>query len=1327
MCRGSSRLRKCIGASADHSGRSPATGRPAASTLTGMKMGQRQDKAMGKGGGKNPPGFQQQPDHNQRLNTGRNSGGDGEANGGRPANHCYRSNGVKEEEGRAAPVRDSNLSCLATSPMGGGGKGVARGGGARTEGAGMLRGSQNSEPLCCQNSTETQARRDSRRNENLTGQSERGAMTQRGGGGQEGAGQTTGRGGEEEEEEDEVGKRHADLENEYLPLAPARRTRGPPVDLGSVSSPDLQPIPSELKKANREEVEEGDAEGEGKWEQAFGSLSEESPAEGDSWASPDTANQAAAVPSTQRQVGDCPLRHTGALNCSPLVIEQDKHPSERDSVFIKSHPKVEGTQVTTKAAATSEDCPVRLREAAGDPQVRGRLRERQATNQSDDVTTTTSSRLLQSEPYASPKSSGEESTNEEGAPAPEKYILHISEMSATPSLDQATPPQSSHITTRNLPSHTVSGGRVETAMAQVETEREHPFFTAVISSPPTVHIFPQRGQFSTPNHSPHRSLNPGPIAERDAEQEEVPAQESMAAQVTATPLYTPGSPERFLPGLPVLSSAAAGYSHTENTGASQEGFSAPQSLKTDPKQEKVWDHPMSGDVSALESLPNRTKPKGPPPPVPKKPKNPFIRSKLAARAEPESSPRMEREREHHVHHSRTESDPHFDLHLTEREPHFSYSVPDGDPTPPERPTKTKGPPPPVPKKPKFCLFPPGAERGMAPPSEPRPRSLYDLNQNEEHQHLSRTVSDSMWAGLLDQNHLGPSEAEEPMPRSVTDLIRERMQMQVQIWSQNQNQNHTAASEGEEPSPRSVSELIKERMLMQEQNWNQNQNQNYLGSVEGMEPLPRSVSELVKERMQMQERSWNQNQNQNQNQNHHGSLEGAEPLPRPVSELIKERVLMQERSWSQNQNQNQNQAGPGQTLARVDLEDGLPVKVALMKKTFDPPKRVAEKPREPSPKKNMFRRVVRQSKFRHVFGQAVKNDQCYDDIRVSRVTWDSSFCAVNPKFVAIIIEASGGGAFLVLPLSKTGRIDKAYPTVCGHTGPVLDIDWCPHNDQVIASGSEDCTVMVWQIPENGLAGPLSEPAVVLEGHSKRVGIAVIQLEDMHPDLIFSACWNRNGSLICTACKDKRVRVIDPRKGKVTAEKDKAHEGARPMRAIFLADGNIFTTGFSRMSERQLALWDPGDSSIRYFEITDEAPFYKLHERKCEPIIMTVPRKSDLFQDDLYPDTAGPDCALEAEEWFQGRNGDPILISLKHGYVPGKNRELKVVKKNVLEGKPTKTPENSAPAHKQVSPTPSIQGEARLEDVVRELRTVREMVTSQERRITKLEEQMAKISI
>lgn len=44
-------------------------------------------------------------------------------------------------------------------------------------------------------------------------------------------------------------------------------------------------------------------------------------------------------------------------------------------------------------------------------------------------------------------------------------------------------------------------------------------------------------------------------------------------------------------------------------------------------------------------------------------------------------------------------------------------------------------------------------------------------------------------------------------------------------------------------------------------------------------------------------------------------------------------------------------------------------------------------------------------------------------------------------------------------------------------------------------------------------------------------------------------------------------------------------------------------------------------------------------------MTVPRKSELFQDDLYPDTAAQEAAMSAEEWFEGKNADPILMSLR----------------------------------------------------------------------------------
>lgn len=71
------------------------------------------------------------------------------------------------------------------------------------------------------------------------------------------------------------------------------------------------------------------------------------------------------------------------------------------------------------------------------------------------------------------------------------------------------------------------------------------------------------------------------------------------------------------------------------------------------------------------------------------------------------------------------------------------------------------------------------------------------------------------------------------------------------------------------------------------------------------------------------------------------------------------------------------------------------------------------------------RVVRSSKFRHVYGTALKREQCYDNIRVSKSSWDSTFCAVNPKFLAIIVESAGGGAFIVLPHNKVCSLFTNY--------------------------------------------------------------------------------------------------------------------------------------------------------------------------------------------------------------------------------------------------------------------------------------------------------------
>jgi coronin-1B/1C/6 len=122
---------------------------------------------------------------------------------------------------------------------------------------------------------------------------------------------------------------------------------------------------------------------------------------------------------------------------------------------------------------------------------------------------------------------------------------------------------------------------------------------------------------------------------------------------------------------------------------------------------------------------------------------------------------------------------------------------------------------------------------------------------------------------------------------------------------------------------------------------------------------------------------------------------------------------------------------------------------------------------------------------------------------------------------------------------------------------------------------------------------------------------------------------------------------------------------------------------------LFLAGKGDGNVRYYEIVDEAPYIhylsefksatpqrgmgwtpkhsmdlgsceiarllKITATACEPISFTVPRKGDIFQDDLYPPTFSGEPALTAEQWFGGKNGEVKLVSLAPGFVPPKAQE------------------------------------------------------------------------
>lgn len=173
--------------------------------------------------------------------------------------------------------------------------------------------------------------------------------------------------------------------------------------------------------------------------------------------------------------------------------------------------------------------------------------------------------------------------------------------------------------------------------------------------------------------------------------------------------------------------------------------------------------------------------------------------------------------------------------------------------------------------------------------------------------------------------------------------------------------------------------------------------------------------------------------------------------------------------------------------------------------------------------------------------------------------------------------------------------------------------------MIASASDDGKVMIWQVPQGfSLLTDAEEPTDVspsakLTGHSRKVGQVLfnpaaenilasasgdltIRLWDIgvgsavhtlkHPDIVQSLSWNADGTMLATTSRDKKLRVWDVRQERPTHESP-GHEGAKNSRAVWLGEHNrVATTGFSKMSDRQLALWEPGNPNpIGGFTVLD----------------------------------------------------------------------------------------------------------------------------------------------
>ncbi|NXG66903.1 CORO7 protein, partial [Hemiprocne comata] len=219
------------------------------------------------------------------------------------------------------------------------------------------------------------------------------------------------------------------------------------------------------------------------------------------------------------------------------------------------------------------------------------------------------------------------------------------------------------------------------------------------------------------------------------------------------------------------------------------------------------------------------------------------------------------------------------------------------------------------------------------------------------------------------------------------------------------------------------------------------------------------------------------------------------------------------------------------------------------------------------------------------------------IRAGSVTSCGNQVKASCHWIAFSAEAAGVLGIVPLECKDGGK--RTVSQLCCHSDVVTDFDFSPFDQLLLATGSADEMVKVWRLPESsqdmpssaGLTlGPGGGPVDMLQFHPTADGVLAsgagkqVTLWDLgqqqpltalssHGDQLQSLAWKRDGHLLGTSCKDKKLRIFDPRASPAASQSVPGHEHNKDSRLLWMGSSDcLISVGFSQMREREVKLWD-----------------------------------------------------------------------------------------------------------------------------------------------------------
>nr|XP_033770813.1 coronin-7-like isoform X4 [Geotrypetes seraphini] len=238
-----------------------------------------------------------------------------------------------------------------------------------------------------------------------------------------------------------------------------------------------------------------------------------------------------------------------------------------------------------------------------------------------------------------------------------------------------------------------------------------------------------------------------------------------------------------------------------------------------------------------------------------------------------------------------------------------------------------------------------------------------------------------------------------------------------------------------------------------------------------------------------------------------------------------------------------------------------------------------------------------SKFRNTVPRIPKKEGWISDVR----TGSPASCGNHIKASCshIAFNSDSTGVLGIVPLDVKNGHKRPVSQLSCHSDLVTDFDFSPFDDFLLATCSADETVKLWQLSESdqpssssalGTFGPegcqietlLFHPTannVMATGAGKTAKVwnlaqqKPLAVLEPHGDHIQSLTWKQDGTLLGTSCKDKKLRIFDPRTGPAASKSTQGHENMKDSRLIWIgASDYVLSFGYGQMRVREVLLWD-----------------------------------------------------------------------------------------------------------------------------------------------------------